>query len=195
MDINEFHLQVLKGEKCPYCKSGTKVIAANSFYDVFVSVDFVVVCRNHPNCEAYTHAYPKSTKAQGRLVKKSTMRKRTMAYKQFNRITLIKRYMTKKEAIAELSEHLNVPLEYADICYLNDKNCMRAETWAINKFWHFEYKRTGKFTVPMTVRNGKRKKITVIEQVDSYNSVVEFDEDGKRMMIDATKIFFFKPRK
>jgi len=194
MKINAFHLQVLKGEKCPYCRSGTKVIPATIFYDTVVGVDFVVACRNYPQCNAYTHAYPNSTKPQGRLVDKATMRKRTMAYKQFNRLVILKQLMTKKEALAELSEHLEIPLEYSEICYLNAKNCMRAETWAIKKFWHFEYKRTGKFTVPMTVRNGKRRKITIIEQVDSYNSVVEFEEDEKRMMIEASKIFFFKPR-
>lgn len=193
MKLTEFHLQVLKGEKCPYCKSGTKVIPTSIFYDMLVGVDFVVACRNHPQCEAYTHAYPQSTKPQGRLVSKSTMRKRTMAYKQFNRITLLQGDMTKKEAYAELAEHLGVPVEYVEICYLNDANCMKAETWAIKKFWHFEYKKTGKFVVPMTSRNKKRKKITIIEQIDSYNSVVEFEEDGKRMMIEASKIFFYKP--
>lgn len=198
MEINPFHLQVLKGLKCPYCKSGTKIIPATAFYDTLVGIDFVITCRNHPVCEAYTHSYPMSSKPQGRLVKKSTMRKRTMAYKQFNRITIFKNYISKENALKELSEHLSVPLEYSEICYLNDKNCMKAETWSIKKFWHFQYKETGKFTVPMTTRiiNGKskRKKITIIEQIDSYNTVVEFEEDEKRMMIEAAKIFFYKPR-
>lgn len=192
MEINEFHLQVLKGEKCPYCKSGTKLVPANSYYDMLVGIDFVIACRK---CDAYTHSYPSSTKPQGRLLAKSQMRKRIKAYEQFNRLTLLKGLMTKEEALDELSEHLGVPREWSEICYLNSKNCMRAETWSIKKFWHFEYKRTGKFTVPMTSRNGKRKKITIIEQIDAYNSVVEFEEDEKRMMIDANKIFFFKPRK
>lgn len=192
MEINKFHLQVLKGEKCPYCKSGTKIMPASAYYDMLVGIDFVVICRS---CDAYTHAYPNSTKPQGRLISKKDMRKRIKAYEQFNKLTLVKKYMTKEEALNELSEHLNVPREWTEICYLNAKNCMRAETWAIKKFWHFQYKETGKFTVPMTSRNGKRKKITVIEQIDSYNSVVEFEEDEKRMMIEASKIFFFKPRK
>lgn len=191
MKVNAFHLQVLKGEKCPYCKSATKVVPANVYYEMLVGVDFIVACRK---CDAYTHAYPNDTKPQGRLMAKNHIRKRFKALEQFNRLTVQNSFISEQEAYKELSEYLATPLEWTGICYLNAENCIRAETWCIKKYWHYQYKLTGRFVVPMTSRDGKRKKITVIEQVDQYNSVVEFEEDGKRMCIASKSIFFYKPK-
>ena len=60
--------------------------------------------------------------------------------------------------------------------------------------YHFQYKETGEFRVPMTSRNGKRKKITIISQTGPHTSIVEFGEDEKRMEINTDKIFFYNPK-
>jgi len=192
MEINALHKEILEGKRCPYCKSSTKLVPGTTYE--LVGVDFLVACKNFPKCFSFTHSLPNSTQPHGRLANEELLLQRRAAQSQFNKIWL-QEHMTKEEALKELSEYIGVPIEYADIAYYNKKNCIRAETWSIKKLYHFQYKKTGNFSVPMTVRNGKRKRITIIKQTGPHTSIVEFDEDEKRMEINTDKIFFYKPKK
>lgn len=190
MSVSEIHKKVLEGKACPYCGSGTKLIAPDESHTVFNTNEFVVACRNYPKCRSYTMAWPNSTKPYGRLGHSQLHIKRDRAMKQF--LKLYKGNLKLKEEILnELAEHLKIPLEYKEPCYYNEATLVKAESWFIRKGLQMEYDRTKVYRNMSSRRevNGKLvfKRCIIIEQISANETLVEFD-DGFRMISRQVRI-------
>lgn len=190
MEVTAFHKEVLTGKVCPYCGSGTKLIAPDATHTQFNTNDFVVACRKYPICRSYTMAWPNSTKPYGRLGHFSLHIKRDRAMKQF--IKLYRDDLSLKDALyQEMAEELGVPLEYAELCYYNEDNLVKAESWAIRKGLALEYEQTKVYRNMSSRReiDGKLKfkRCIIIEQLSANETLIEFD-DGFRMVSRQVRI-------
>jgi len=180
MELTEFHLRVLRGQVCPYCKSKVGIIQVLNKTEIIVGSSAYFGCVNYPKCDSYTISKSTIFVPLGRLANKPLRIERTRAYKQFNKLK--ERFsMTESEIYAELSEALKTPIEYTHITMLGLKSCIALTGWCIRKRLKLEYETTGVYTNMSSRRevDGKQKfkRCIIVEHYNDKQTLVQFDDE------------------
>lgn len=182
MKASALHMQVLRGEICPYCKSKVGIIHMTNRAEITVGTSAYFGCINYPKCDSYTISKQHIFAPLGRLANKALRIERVRAYKNFNKLKdgfLLK----ETDLYQEISEDLKLPIEYTHITLLGFDKLVALTGWCIRKRLKTEYEDTGIYTNMSARRevDGKQKfkRCIIIEHYDAKRTLVQFDDETR----------------
>ncbi len=115
MELSEKHLQIIRGEICPYCGNKSKLIESKEIYGR--DYGLLYICRP---CDAYVGVHKGTTNAKGRLANAELRKLKIEAHKHFDTLWGEGK-MKRKSAYKWLSKQLNIPEEYTHIGMFSEK--------------------------------------------------------------------------
>jgi hypothetical protein len=123
MKLTPEHKAIINAEKCPYCKSTTKVVSQEFIYGKSYTGRSIICCSNFPKCDSFVGTHSDGA-TLGRLADKSLRAAKIEAHKYFDEIWH-KGILSRKEAYKWLSEELDIPPEFTHIGMFSTKTCIR----------------------------------------------------------------------
>lgn len=128
MTLTPYHIDVLNGKICPYCKSSTKVLSEADVYGKTYRGRSVIACVNFPKCDSYVGTHDDGAPL-GRLANKALRIAKRNAHEHFDKLWREK-LIDRDSAYENLSDHLKIDIEFTHIGMFNINTCKKVSDWS-----------------------------------------------------------------
>ncbi len=131
--MEEINLKIIKGQLCPYCNCGSKLVNGDEIYKQwinetprpkFLDKKYYVCIKNNDH---YVGTYSDNTTSLGRLADKELRNFKNQGHNIFDPLWKNKsHFKNQKEAYNWLSKQMNLPLEFTHFGMFTTDQCQEA---------------------------------------------------------------------